>query len=68
MRDLAGIIVVAILGAITYVLPRTSPAAGVVQEDDLYAGWLKMYDLKFDDAHRSFAAWKQRRLGSVRRG
>ena len=25
----------------------------------LYAGWLQMYDLKFDDAHRSFAAWKQ---------
>ena len=28
-------------------------------ESELYAGWLKMYDLKFDDAHRGFAAWKQ---------
>jgi hypothetical protein len=35
-------------------LAGVTPAA-----DDLYAGWLKMYDLKFDDAHRSFAAWKQ---------
>jgi hypothetical protein len=25
----------------------------------LYAGWLQMYDLKFNEAHRSFAAWKQ---------
>lgn len=25
----------------------------------LYAGWLKMYDLRFDDAHRTFATWKQ---------
>jgi hypothetical protein len=32
-----------------------SPAA----ETQLYAGWLQMYDLKFDEAHRSFAAWKQ---------
>lgn len=27
--------------------------------DDLYSGWLKMYDLKFDDSHRIFAAWKE---------
>jgi hypothetical protein len=25
---------------------------------DLYDGWLKMYDLKFDDAHRIFAEWR----------
>jgi hypothetical protein len=25
----------------------------------LYGGWLQMYDLKFDEAHRTFAAWKQ---------
>ncbi len=24
----------------------------------LYGGWLKMYDLKFDDAHQNFATWK----------
>ena len=26
---------------------------------DLYSGWLKMYDLKFDDAHQVFGEWKQ---------
>jgi hypothetical protein len=28
-------------------------------QSELYNGWLQMYDLKFDDAHRTFAAWKQ---------
>lgn len=64
MRTLAGFIVVAILGSITFVLPRTAPAAVVSQDvgkdDEIYAGWLKMYDLKFDDAHRTFASWKQK--------
>lgn len=26
---------------------------------DLYDGWLKMYDLKFDEAHQVFGEWKQ---------
>ena len=26
---------------------------------DLYSGWLKMYDLKFDEAHQVFGQWKQ---------
>lgn len=30
-----------------------------VQSRDLYGGWLKMYDLKFDEAHQIFGAWKQ---------
>jgi len=29
------------------------------KDSELYGGWLKMYDLKFDDAHSTFAAWKQ---------
>ncbi len=35
----------------------TSPTAP--QQGDIYSGWLKMYDLKFDDAHRTFGAWMQ---------
>ena len=27
--------------------------------DALYRGWLKMYDLKFDEAHQVFNPWKQ---------
>ena len=34
-------------------------APGGPPENELYAGWLRMYDLKFDDAHRTFAAWKR---------
>jgi hypothetical protein len=30
-----------------------------VPSRDLYGGWLKMYDLRFDDAHQVFAEWKQ---------
>ena len=37
----------------------SSSAANAPQESELYAGWLKMYDLQFDEAHRVFAAWKQ---------
>ena len=32
--------------------------AAAMPEGDLYAGWLKMYDLKFDEAHRIFGGWK----------
>lgn len=34
-----------------------SPSSANAQ--DLYSGWLKMYDLKFDDSHRIFQAWMQ---------
>src|SRR5438477_9531501 len=30
-----------------------------VPSDDLYRGWLKMYDLRFDEAHQVFNSWKQ---------
>src|SRR5665213_504877 len=45
--------------AILFVIAGPAPSASANPEKDLYAGWLKMYDLKFDDAHRSFATWKQ---------
>ena len=59
MRKPVGFTVIAVLAALMFTLPRPAWAAGVVQEKDLYAGWLKMYDLKFDEAHSVFAAWKQ---------
>ena len=59
MRKPVGFTVIAVLAALMFALPRQALAAGVVQEKDLYAGWLKMYDLKFDEAHSVFAAWKQ---------
>jgi hypothetical protein len=59
MRKSAGLTVITGLAALTFALPRPAGAVDPVPEKDLYAGWLKMYDLKFDDAHRNFAAWKQ---------
>ncbi len=44
----------------TFVLAlAASSSSANLQESELYAGWLKMYDLQFDEAHRAFAAWKQ---------
>ena len=41
-------------------LPLTLNAATTAPPPDrLYTGWLQMYDLKFDDAHRLFHAWQQ---------
>ena len=28
-------------------------------QNELYNGWLKMYDLRFDEAHSTFGAWEQ---------
>lgn len=40
-------------------LAANLPSATSHPESELYTGWLQMYDLKFDDAHRSFDGWKQ---------
>ena len=41
-----------------WALPGLSAAEVRPPGTALYGGWLKMYDLKFDDAHQNFAAWK----------
>jgi hypothetical protein len=33
--------------------------ANLSPPDSLYRGWLKMYDLRFDEAHQVFDPWKQ---------
>ena len=30
-----------------------------VKPDDLYGGWLKMYNLQFEQAHQTFVRWKE---------
>ena len=59
MRKSAGFILLFVPCAIVFALAGSMSAATAPQENELYAGWLKMYDLKFDEAHRVFAAWKQ---------
>jgi hypothetical protein len=53
------ILLLVIPGATLFALADSAPTASAPQENELYAGWLKMYDLKFDDAHRGFALWKE---------
>jgi hypothetical protein len=53
---IAAVLALALSIALAFAEPSPS---GPHPESELYAGWLKMYDLKFDDAHRSFAVWKQ---------
>ena len=48
-----------IFPAALFVIAGPALSASSVSDNGLYAGWLQMYDLKFDEAHRSFAAWKQ---------
>lgn len=48
------------IGAIAALLVSSLSAADLATpSEDLYRGWLKMYDLKFDEAHQIFAQWKQ---------
>lgn len=41
------------------VVPFVFAADPAIPSQDLYSGWLKMYDLRFDEAHQIFAQWKQ---------
>jgi hypothetical protein len=59
MRKSAGFILLSAPCAFVLALACSTSAANAPQESDLYAGWLKMYDLKFDEAHAAFGAWKQ---------
>ena len=45
-------IVFAVLLSSAFAADATPPS------DDLYRGWLNMYDLRFDEAHRVFRDWK----------
>lgn len=40
-------------------IPLAFAAEPATSHPDLYSGWLKMYDLRFDEAHQIFAEWKQ---------
>jgi hypothetical protein len=58
MRKSTGFILFFFPCALLLALAGSSPVVDAAQESDIYAGWLKMYDLRFDEAHRAFDAWK----------
>jgi hypothetical protein len=59
MGKSAGFILLFVPCASLLALAGSSAAASAPSENELYAGWLRMYDLRFDEAHRVFGAWKQ---------
>lgn len=54
-ENLPVLILVLALGTFVASASATAPPAN---ETDIYAGWLHMYDLNFDEAHRTFATWR----------
>ncbi|HEY2845405.1 MAG TPA: hypothetical protein VGJ09_17210 [Bryobacteraceae bacterium] len=47
------LVLLAVLASSAFAADVTPPST------DLYGGWLKMYDMKFDEAHQIFKDWKQ---------
>ena len=47
------------LAVLAFLISSAFGADLSVPSGDLYSGWLKMYDLKFDEAHQVFGDWKQ---------
>jgi hypothetical protein len=52
-------IIPALLGIITSISPVIAADSVLPRSEEIYRGWLKMYDLEFDDAHRIFRQWIQ---------
>jgi hypothetical protein len=48
-----------LIATCAFALARAASSPAPPQDSEVYSGWLKMYDLKFDEAHRTFGAWKQ---------
>jgi hypothetical protein len=59
MRKSAEFIVLIVRCALLLAPAGSSSAANAPQESEIYSGWLKMYDLRFEEAHGVFRSWKQ---------
>ncbi|HEY2102310.1 MAG TPA: hypothetical protein VGH08_03560 [Chthoniobacterales bacterium] len=53
------IVVLALLNTAVCILPLIAADSVLPRTDEIYRGWLKMYDLEFEDAHRVFRQWMQ---------
>lgn len=63
MRKSAGCFVSLVACAFVPALAGASPSVAAPQGSEIYTGWLRMYDLKFDEAHQTFGAWKHSHPG-----
>lgn len=52
-------IIVCFLIAGFAVVASTIASGSSLKSQEVYSAWLEMYDLKFDDAHRALAQWKE---------
>ncbi len=59
MRKPTGFILLFVPCAFVLALVGSLSAASAPVQNELYNGWLKMYDLRFDEAHSTFGAWEQ---------
>ena len=48
-----------LLSLTSSILPVAAADSVLPHNEVVYQGWLKMYNLKFDDAHRTFVQWEQ---------
>jgi hypothetical protein len=55
MRLLVLVLVSLLIG----ITPGRTAASTLPRSEEVYQGWLKMYDLQFDEAHRIFGQWTQ---------
>jgi hypothetical protein len=52
-------IAVSVFLTLTVSIVPALAADPILKSDEVYAGWLKMYNLKFEEAHRAFARWQE---------
>jgi hypothetical protein len=52
-------VVFALFSVINCISPIVAADSILPRSEDIYQGWLKMYDLEFDEAHRIFGQWVQ---------
>jgi len=52
-------VVSVLLSLASSILPVAAADSVLPHNEVIYQGWLKMYNLKFDDAHRTFVQWEQ---------
>jgi hypothetical protein len=53
------LVVLVLVSLLIGISPGRAAASSLPHSEEVYQGWLKMYDLQFDEAHRIFGQWTQ---------
>ena len=59
------LVALVLLSLISGISPIRAADSTLPHSEEVYQGWLKMYDLEFDDAHRIFGQWTQNHTADV---